>query len=198
MNAKTRSEIDALVREVFWPAVQRGLDETDLYTDEDAFERMQTNDKSALGPSRDLTFMILDPFQPIGTERHPPWICRGTLECSLTGYILSFDFYIQLPMTFSVWKIVELIGNPLFSSNPPSLSVEHDMQQQKSFVVSFHGGRGAEFGLESVGEAAESIENRVRVNVRIIDCVDELYQDLERTELFLELRNALLAEYEAS
>jgi hypothetical protein len=106
MNAKIRAQIDALIKEAFWPAVQRGLGETDLYTDEGAFERIQTNDRSSLGPSRDLTFMILDPFQPIGSEQHPAWICRGTLECSLTGYILSFDFHIELPMTFSVWKII--------------------------------------------------------------------------------------------
>jgi hypothetical protein len=198
MNAKVRAEIDCLIEESFWPALQRGLEGTDLYAGEEAFEHNQTRDKSSLGPSRELTFLILDPFQPIGTVKRPAWLCRGNLECSLTGYILSFDFHIELPVTFSVWKIIELIGNPLFSGNPPKLCVEHDSNRQRSFLVSFDAGRGAEFGLKSLGEAAESIERRVRANARIIDCVEDLYQDLESSELFLDLHNALLAEYEAS
>lgn len=70
--------------------------------------------------------------------------------------------------------------------------------RKKSFLVSFHTGRGTEFGLESPKQAAESIERRIRANVRIIDCLEDLYEDLESSELFVDLQNALLAEYEAS
>ena len=48
--------------------------------------------------------------------------------------MLSFDFRVELPMTFNLWRIIELIGNP------PTLCVEHDREGRKSFFVSFHSG----------------------------------------------------------
>jgi hypothetical protein len=196
MKSVETARIDSLIKSVFWPAVVRGLEETDLFVDEGAIDHIEN--AQSVHPSRAVTFVVQDASRPVGSEKRPPWYCRGNLRCSLYDYMLSFDFFIQLPISFNVWKIIELIGNPLFGGNPPHLRVEHEREGGKYFLVSFSSGRGAGFGLEDPKQAAATIERRVRANVNVIDCVEQLYLDLESPEAFGDLQNALLAEYESS
>jgi hypothetical protein len=196
MNSVESASIDSLIKTLFWPAVLRGLEDTDFFIDEGAIDQIE-NARSVY-PSRAVTFVVQDHDRPVASENRPPWYCRGNLRCSLSDYMLSFDFFIQLPITFNVWRIIELIGNPLFAGNPPHLSVEHDLEGGKHFIVSFSSGRGAGFGLENSEQAAATIERRIRANIRVIGCVDDLYLDLESAEALGDLQNALLAEYESS
>lgn len=199
-NPKIAKEIGDLIRRYFWPAIQKGLEGTGLEVLGDALEQLETVDDMKY-TARSLTFVIDDPDRSLKNLPHrqvPAWYCRGTLRCSRLSYMLSFDFLIHLPISFSKEKIIELIGEPRFSGLPPELTVTSDRNRQKFYQIAFHEGHGADFGLKSPRDVAASINERVKLNVEIAKCVDEVLRDTDSDWAFARLKRALLKGYEAS
>ena len=198
-NPKIVKEIDDLIRRYFWPAIEKGLKGTGLEVLGDALDHVETVDDMKYA-SRSLTFLIEDPDRPWKNLPHgevPPWYCRGRLRCSRLSYMLSFDFLIHLPISFSNEKIIELIGERRFSGLPPELTVTTDRDGQKFYQLAFHNGRGAGFGLKTVRDTATSITERVSINVEIAKCVDNVLRNSDSNWAFARLKKALLKGYEA-
>ena len=198
-NPKLVKEIDALIRRYFWPAIQKGLKGAGLGVSGDALDQLATVEDMKY-TARSLTFLIEDPDRPWNNLPHgpvPPWHCRGNLRCSRLSYMLSFDFLIHLPISFSKEKIIEFIGEPRFSGLPPELTVTSDRNGQKFYQIAFHEGRGADFGLKNPRDIAGSISERVKQNVDIAKCVDDVLRNSDSDWAFARLKKALLNGYEA-
>ena len=198
-NPEKIKEIDDLIRRYFWPAIEKGVKGTGLEVSGDALDHVETVDDINC-VARSLTLLIEDPGRPwksLPQGDVPPWYCRGMLRCSLLSYMLSFDFLIDLPISFSIEKIIELTGDRRFRGLPPELTVSANMKEQKFYQLAFHDGRGAGFGLKNHREAARSIRGRVRINVEIAKCVDDVLQHSDSDWAFARLKKALLKGYEA-
>ncbi len=198
-NPKVVKEIDALIRRYFWPAIQKGLEGTELEVSGDALDQLETVEDIKY-TARSLTFLIDDPDRPwnnLPNGQVPPWYCRGNLRCSRLSYMLCFDFLIQLPISFDRKKIIELIGDRRFSGLPPELTVTTDRNGQKFYQLAFHSGRGTGFGLKTVRDAATSLAERVRVNIEVAKCLDNVLRNSDSDWAFARLKKALLKEYES-
>jgi hypothetical protein len=198
-NPETIKNIDDLVKKYFWPAIKNAMDGSGLRAFGDPLDKLETLDDIHY-VARSFAFVLEDPKRPLTnlpTGIAPPWYCRGNLKCSLLSYMLSFDFLIDLPISFSLEKILELIGDRRFRGLPPELTVTVDMNEQEFYHLSFHNGHGAGFMLEEPAEAARSIRDRVKINIEIAKCVDSLVRDLASDLAFARLKKALLTGYEA-
>ncbi len=198
LNPASLKVVDELIKRYFWPAMEKGVKGTGLEVSREAVNYIET--VNAKYVTRSLTFVLEDPQRSLSNLSHgeiPPWYCRGNIKASLLNYMLSFDFLIYLPISFSIEKIIRLIGDDKFAGLPPKLTIGEYPRGNPSFDIAFSSGRGAGFGLQNYAEAASSTENRVRHNAKITKCVDELYKDLNNDEVFKELTKALLEEYEA-
>ncbi len=197
-NPDTIRQIDEIIKNHFWPAVRRGVKGTGIDVSDDALDYIETtNDKYV---TRSTTFLLEDPRRPLTNRTDggmPPWYCRGNIKSSLINYMISFDLFIYLPISFNIEKIIRLLGDERFSGLPPELKIGQFPQGKHCFDVSFHSGRGAGFGLENYEQAAQRIEKRVRANTAIVKRVDDLFNDVDSNDAFEELKGALLEEYEA-
>jgi len=110
---------------------------------------------------------------------------------------VSFDFYVYLPATFSLRRILTLLKNPGFSGLPPEMSYGHGHPGPDSITISFHHGSGAGWGLESPQTAAGRFDEMLRNNLRIIDSVYALERDFRSVKTFDELTRSLLTAYRA-
>jgi hypothetical protein len=110
--------------------------------------------------------------------------------------MLSFDLYIQLPISYSIDKIIGLLGEWRFRGLPPQLDVGEDPMGRKFYNIAFHGGGGAGFGAKTPVDAARSVEKLVRLNIEITKRVDELYKHLGNEVAFERLKKALAEGYE--
>ncbi len=198
VNPATIRRVDEIIKKHFWLAVQRAVAGTGLVVYEGRIKEIETT--NAEFATRSVTFLLEDPRRPLSNlpkGEVPPWYCRGKIESSLLDYMLSFDLYIELPISFSIEKIIGLIGDPQFRGLPPELEVGEDPEGRRFYHIAFHSGGGAGFGHGDPSDAAGSIERRVRINVEITKRVDDLYQNLENELAFQKLKTALLEGYEA-
>ncbi len=196
VNPKSIKTIDGLIEKHFWGAVQRALRGSGLRFAGDRFDLATINAEIA---TRCFNFIIEDPRRPLSnlpSGRGPPWYCRGTFECSPLAYMLSFDLYIDLPISFSINKIIGLLGDWRFRGGPPELSVEEHPTGKRLYHLAFHGGHGAGFLSETPKEAAWTVEKQIKINVEITKRLDELYKNLGNEVALERLKKALLEGYE--
>ena len=198
LNPDHRKRSDKIISDYLWPAVLRGLSGSSIRIKDYSPRFLQTaiTDKWYFQTRRTLIFLLEDPFRPLMPgSRTPLWYCRGTIDCSVFDYLLSFDFIISLPRSFSARKIMKLICNPLFSDLPPELSYEESIDGEGYFVLEFRYGRGAGWVVEDFARASENIEEKVKLNLDIIAAVNELELDLTNTKKFNRLVSKLIAMY---
>jgi hypothetical protein len=198
-NPERIEEIDDLIKTYFWPAIKNGVEGTGLRIFGDAVDQVETVDDIHY-VARSFNFVLEDPNRPwknLPNGAMPPWYCRGNLKCSLLSYTLSFDFLIDLPISFSIEKIIQLIRDRRFRGLPPELTVTADPNEQEFYHLAFHNGHGAGFLLEEPAEAAKSVETRGRTNIEIVKCVDRVIENLDSDWAFAQLKKALLTGYEA-
>lgn len=62
------------------------------------------------------------------------------IQCSVSDYMISFDFHVNFPDDFNLQKITRLLKNPEFAGYPPQLSYEETLDRKGLFCVSFSKG----------------------------------------------------------
>ena len=85
----------------------------------------------------------------------------------------------------------------MFSGNPPNLTVERGIGEEKLFVIAFSEGSGAGWGIRSYEQAAEHLRKKVKQNLEVIKAVCELEKDYRSTKHFKALQIALREAYES-
>ncbi len=198
-NPKYRQEIDNIIVNI-WEGVKRGVQDSAVSLtlanqDEDVFSNIE--EKWRKYTTKTLTFLLSDPERPIGYGI-TRWYCRGNIQCSVTEYMISFDFYIYFPLTFDVKKILFLLKNPSFIGMPPELSYEQGIDAEGELSLKFSKGYGAGGGgLLSYSEQAEAHAfDEVQNNLNVIYALNALEADFNRDESFDHLCEALVTAYQ--
>ncbi|MFO7928913.1 MAG: hypothetical protein R6U35_04535 [Candidatus Humimicrobiaceae bacterium] len=156
-NPENKEYLDHILVDKFWPDVKESLEDTgygywpkDIPGTEFEFRHELT---------RSLTFMAF------GYERA---MFRGKLECSMSGWMLKSEFFMGLARETSPSVIFEILGNPWFKGNPPTLEIYEDILSDY-FHITFSNGQGAGWGLGGF----EAVQERIW---EIIDGNIELYE----------------------
>lgn len=199
-NPEEKSRVDRIIQNELWPGVIRALAGSPIRVLQEAEESPTAAiaDERGLHTTRSLRFVLTDEKRPIYPGESPPWFCRGKIECSLHDYMFSFEFFVHFPADFDLGKILELLSDPLFCGNPPSLSAESGDEERKILVVSFREGEGAGWGLRNFEEAGRILEQKVIKNLEIIRALYRLERDYASEQRFRDLQTALREAYQAS
>lgn len=198
-NPKQKIELDRIIKEQLWPAVIDALAPSPIrvFDMKDDFPSSGIDDDNNVYTCRSLAFVLEDPNRPLSPGSGPPWYCRGRLRCSPMDYMVSFDFFVYLPNDFSLRRILRLIGDPMFSGNPPNLSIGRGIGGERVFVIAFSEGSGAGWGIRSHDQASEHLRKKVKQNLEIIKAVYDLEKDFKSTRNFKTLQTALREAYQA-
>ena len=198
-NPAEKFQIDQIIENYLWPGAVRALagSSIGISEGEDGFPSSSLQDEMANYTTRSLTFVLTDEERPFIPGESPPWFCRGNIKCSLQHYMISFDFFLHLPMDFDIGKIIDLLADPLFCGNPPNLSIEPHGDDEHIMVVSFSEGSGADWGFGGFERAGQDLEQKVIRNLRVIEAMNQLEQDYTSDKWFRELQKALREAYQA-
>jgi hypothetical protein len=150
-----------------------------------------------MGAARELEFCVIDPKRPVGTPNQAPWFLRGRLLCALSEFRFTTEFYIALPVTLSLRRIVSLLKNPNFRACPPAMSYDEGRHLPPSYSVKFNGGTGlsAPFTWEL---AAEVTGDALREHLGIVQALYCLEQDYAAVNAFRAFVTQLEKVYEAT
>jgi hypothetical protein len=129
-NPEHRKKIDSIIADHVFSGVKKGVSESTISVtldndDKDIYNNIKEEWHTYTAKS--LTFLLSDPERPIGTGSSM-WFCRGKVLCSATDYMISLDFSIYFPLTFSMEKVLYLLKSPAFVGMPPDLSYEEGTQ----------------------------------------------------------------------
>lgn len=197
VNPEQRKEVNNIILQYLWPAVIKGIGFSGLWVKslKDGYPKKDIEDKDYQYSASELIFLLEDPKRPLSFNSIPPWYCRGTITCSVLDYLLSFDFMVYFPESFSIRKIIRLLKNPMFAGNPPELSYNASPDGTGIYIVSFSRGTGAGWGINSYGEAADKIIDEIRQNINIIKAIYDLEMDFKSTKRFNVVEEALINLY---
>jgi len=198
-NPEERERLDELLLTHFWPRVSDAILGTGLMVmpSKHPDGRPEIHDEPGEYTTRELMFCLHDPERPVGTPNHAPWYLRVHVACSITGYMVSSDFILYLPHTFSLRKVIGLLSRPEFAGCAPELHCEPGYMGPDRLVVQFHHGCGAGWLLEPPDVAVERFTQEMRDHVAIIESTYCLEQDFRSTSAFNELTRRLLTVYRA-
>lgn len=149
------------------------------------------------GAARELEFCVIDPNRPVGSPLQAPWFLRGHLVCALSEFRFTTEFYITLPVTMSVRRIMSLLKNPNFRACPPAMSYDEGRHLPPSHSVKFSGGTGlsAPFTWEM---AAKVTGDALREHVGIVNALYRLEQGYADVKAFRAFVKQLEKVYEAT
>lgn len=198
VNPKEKTELDRLIKRELWPAVLDAVAKSPIQVFDlrNGVPVSGIDDGHTLHTCRSLVFVLEDAGRPLLPGSGPPWYCRGNLSCSPMDYMVSFTFLVYLPEDFNLRRILKLIGDPMFSGNPPNLSIGRGIGRGNIFVVAFSEG-GAGWGIRSHGQAAEHLRRKVNQNLEVIKAVYELEKDFTSKRSFEALQIALRDAYQS-
>ena len=198
-NPAEKFQIDQIIEKYIWPEAVRALSGSSIGISEgeEGFPASSLKDEMANCTTRSLTFVLMDEERPFIPGESPPWFCRGNIKCSLQHYIISFEFFLHLPMEFSIGKIIKLLSDPLFCGMPPSLSIEPYGEDEHIMVVSFSEGSGADWGFGGFERAGKDLERKLIKNLKVIEAMNQLEQDYKSEKWFRELQKALREAYQS-
>ncbi|MEW6584105.1 MAG: hypothetical protein AB1442_00670 [Nitrospirota bacterium] len=133
-NPETRSYLDDLLLNRFWPFVWSNLESSTC----NYFPQDTPVTEFELGHilTRSLTFMLLDEDRAF---------FRGTLSCSKEDWMLKNEFFLSLSKDNDPRVIFEILGNSRFRGNPPELSI--DKMAGHFYQITLHAGNGAGWGI---------------------------------------------------
>ena len=199
LNPEDLRSSDGILLNHFWPAILRAISGTPLRVipspDSDLASKIQS--KPFPEASRELMFVLQDPQRPIASPQSAPWYLRGCVECSPLSYMLSYEVFIYFPTTFSMRRLIKLLANPAFSSNPPTLSYEGAMAGPSVLVAKFVGGSGASWPVHGPEVAAGRAEQMVGMFIGIAAAVYVLERDFSNARMLGEVTRRLLALHRA-
>ncbi len=130
-NPKEKRELERMIKQVFLPTIRETLASTPFRLSDPRDPRFSWVVAGGLSgcTSVSYTFVLEDPERPLLPGNVPPWYCRGTVTCSLMDYMIKFEFFVHLPISFSLPKILRLLGDPMFSGMPPNLTMERGIKE---------------------------------------------------------------------
>ena len=197
VNPGQRKEVDQIISNHLWPGVLKGVGSSGIWIKalDSAYPKSAIEEEKHPYATRALTFLLEDPKRQLPFNNQVPWYCRGRIQCSLSDYMISFDFYVYFPATFSLKKLVRLLKNPEFSACPPELSYYDSPLRDGAFSLAFTKGRGAGWGLHSPEQAAIRIKDEVKQNIEVIKAVYALENDYNGNKEFRDLKKALVAAF---
>ena len=159
-NPGTRSYLDDLLINRFWPVIWSNLDHSgynyhpqDTPDTEFELEHILT---------RSLTFMLFD--------REKAFF-RGTLSCSEEHWMLKSEFFLSLSKENDPQVIFEILGNSRFTGNPPELSIYKTSGD--FFQITLHAGNGAGWGKPDDDIVERRIKTVIETNIEIYNLVKE-------------------------
>ena len=162
-----------------------------------AFPASSIEDEKGEYTTRSLTFVLADEDRPLMPGSGPPWFYRGRIECSISGYMVSSDFYLYLPATFGFQKVRKLLADPLFAGNPPLLHIETGIDQEVTWVVAFEEGSGMGWNIGYPQPAVSHLQDKVRKTLAVIEAAYGLERDYSSVAAFRVLRKKLHEAYAA-
>jgi hypothetical protein len=173
-NPETRSYLDDLLLNKFWPFVWSNLEgSTYNYYPQDTPET-----EFELGHilTRSLTFMLLDEDRAF---------FRGTLSCSKEDWMLKNEFFLLLSKDNDPRVIFEILGNSRFRGNPPELSI--DKMTGHFYQITLHAGNGAGWGIHDENDVEKRISVVIDTNIEMYDFVKEGFLSPENIGEFLSI-----------
>ncbi len=193
-NPKEKSEIDKIIRNHLWPGVLKGVGTSGIGIKslDGTFPKSEIEDKRGEYTTRKAMFLLEDSRRHMSYHSNVPWYCRGEISCSMQDYMISFDFYIYFPESFSIAKLTRLLKNQSFAGMPPELSFSRSVEGEGSFCLSFSRGSGAGFGLHGYDTASVKIRDEIRLNIEVIRALYNLEKDYRNTKAFNELEISLV------
>jgi hypothetical protein len=196
-NPKQRKEIDDIICTKIWPGVTKGVVDSPVIVTLGKHRDLIDNiiEEWHVDTTKSLTFLLSDPERPLGVGSNIRWYCRGKIQCSVLGYMISFDFYIFFPFTFNLKKILVLLKDDAFKGMPPELSYEYLEDGEGEFIVKFSKGSGAGWGLRSYKEAEDHAFREVQNNLDIIYALNKLEVDYRNAKSFEKLHGVLIRAY---
>ena len=201
-NPEYRQKIDNVIANNIWPSIKKSVQESAISAilssdDNDVYFNIE--EQWHTYTTKTLMFMLSDPERPIGT-RITRWFCRGKIQCSPIDYMISFDFYINFPLSFDMEKILFLLKNPAFAGMPPKLSYEQGIEDEGEYSLKFSKGYGAGGGgfFSYIEQAEAHAFNEVQNNLNLIYALNSLEIDFNRNESFDKLCNSLFLAYECN
>jgi len=199
-NPEQKRQIDKMIIDDIFPKVNQALKGTPVQVscgrDGEITECIEEEWK--IHTTRSLIFLLEDPDRPLLPGVDINWFCRGKIECSAVDYMITFEFYIYFPESFSFNKILKLLKYPAFSGMRPQLDYQESEDGAGFYTIEFERGRGAGGPVVNQFAAGNQIFNDVKDNLDVIYALNDLETDYKSTKLFNRLHRALINAYEAN
>lgn len=199
-NPEQKRYLDQVITDEIFPSVQRALKGTpirvSLGRDQDIAECIEEERK--IHTTKTLVFLLEDPDRPLSSRADIKWFCRGEIECSPFDYMITFEFHVFFPESFSLKKILKLLRDPAFAGMMPQLDYQESIDGVGTLAVKFERGRGESGTAISLNRAGIQIYDDVKANLEVIYAANLLEADYKSTRLFNKLHRALIDAYEAS
>jgi len=199
-NPEQKRRIDEMIIDEIFPNVNRALKGTpvqvSLGRNDEIIECIE--DEWTVNTTRSFTFLLVDPDRPLVPGSSINWFCRGKIECSAVDYMITFQFYIYFPESFSLNKMLKLLKYPEFAGMRPQLDYQKSVDDIGVYSIKFERGRGKGGAAVNQHAAGNQIYEDVKNNLEVIYALNDLETDYKSTKLFNRLRLALIEAYEAS
>jgi len=173
-NPDRKNYIDNILIKRFWPVIKESLENTEYDYSPDTPE---TDFEFSHELTRSLTFMLF-----YGQRA----IFRGKLSCSITGWMLTSEFFLGLAQDTNPLTIFKILEDPCFRGMPPTLMIYKDMPFDY-FQITFENGKGAGWGLYDDRYIYNRISEAINVNARLYDFSKNGYINDRRIEEFLSI-----------
>jgi hypothetical protein len=183
-NPNTVASLDAKLRNTFFPFIHAELEKT-------GFRYLPMKDDLHIdsqwsGPNfaRALSIMLFDDFDRFFT--------RCTLQCSNSGYLVEREFHLGLPETTDPRFLFRILGEPRFSGNMPSLTIQRSMihpEWNSYFWIEIRAGSGIDWSSwtmdkAAMGDIAQTINDSCHM---YNESMVEGFASMEDVERFLEI-----------
>lgn len=196
-NPANKAKIDEVFQNYAWPAIIRTLSGTPIRLfhvgDEDPLLKIE--DLRHEYATRALLFVLEDKNNPLRRDSTSPWYFRGEIRCSALDYMISSDFHLYLPPIIGIDNLLNLLKDPAFNGYPPTLSFEFSYKKQESWIVEFHSGSGAGWGITSYQQFSDHVRKEILKALKLIEATYRLEEDYSNIMAFIMLRNVLRETY---
>lgn len=197
-NPTEKAELHRIICQHLWPALINALANVSVRVlgANDGFPEYKIRDEKHENTTCYLTFVFEDSEKPLSATRCcTPWYYRGCLQCSILHYMISSEFYLELPSTIGFRKTHKLLSNPMFAGNPPTLSIASISNSEEIWTVAFSEGYSEGWNIKNPHDAVQRIYKKMEQTLAIIRAVNVLSNDYQSTTAFKALQTALCEAY---
>ena len=165
MDPQAREEIDEALLEEFYPHIVGIMEGEPLNIPTLEEIQQEISDGREPEASRVITFLMIDPARPVGTNERPLWRFIFTLQVRLLSYMLLSECLISIPFAGAGPWLLDLLTDSRIHELTPNLSADSD-----GFILNVSSGAGKSYYLD--GSWKEPVSVLFRRHVRIAECVD--------------------------